>query len=203
MENFVFATNLNVVMGCVFKEIRTKFGIEQTVISNALDIPVSTISKIESGSMNLTAEYIFMLCSFYGVKASYFLEVVERCIDYLQMNKKVFVYNEKAVKDQKGEKVLVKISNKSSSNVGLAGSVAAFAATAAILPLPLSLAAMGFSVAKSLMLNKAMKDTDKEKVIVEKKDDISTIELTALPPKTIATSLEEVFNELDLKLGKI
>ena len=62
---------------------------------------------------------------------------------------------------------------------------------------------MGFSVAKSLMLNKAMKDTDKEKVIVEKKDDISTIELTALPPKTIATSLEEVFNELDLKLGKI
>lgn len=93
---FTFSTTLDAVIGSILKDMRQKLQLEQADVAKVLSFQPSTLSKIETGSIKITVEYVAMLCGTYSVKLSDFFAILEECVIHLRM-KRVLVYTPKTV----------------------------------------------------------------------------------------------------------
>lgn len=91
MAAYISSASLNSVVGCVFRHLRNISDVGQLELAEITNLPASTISKIESGSINITIELIFMLCSYYQISLTEFFKILETAIESLY-DDKVFIY---------------------------------------------------------------------------------------------------------------
>lgn len=91
MAAYICSASLNSVVGCIFRHLRNISDVGQQELADITNLPASTISKIESGSINITVELIFMLCSYYQISLTEFFKVLETAIQSLYEDK-VFIY---------------------------------------------------------------------------------------------------------------
>lgn len=134
MAAYICSASLNSVVGCIFRHLRNISDVGQLELADITNLPASTISKIESGSINITVELIFMLCSYYQISLTEFFKVLETAIQSLY-DDKVFIYLTKT------ESVTIKehtISMNRSTSLASAGALSDASAS--------SLAAMGNGV---------------------------------------------------------
>lgn len=133
MAAYICSASLNSVVGCIFRHLRNISDVGQLELADITNLPASTISKIESGSINITVELIFMLCSYYQISLTEFFKILETAIQSLYEDK-VFIYLTKT------ESVTIKentISMDKATSVASAGALSGAKLTSA------SLAAMG------------------------------------------------------------
>lgn len=93
MASHIWSASLNTTVGCIFRHLRNVANIDQAVVAEAVKLPTSTISKLESGSTNITIEYTFALCLFYEITLTEFARVVEMTLVELE-KERVFIYLE-------------------------------------------------------------------------------------------------------------
>ena len=91
MAAYICSASLNSVVGCIFRHLRNISDVGQLELADITNLPASTISKIESGSINITVELIFMLCSYYQISLTEFFKILETAIQSLYEDK-VFIY---------------------------------------------------------------------------------------------------------------
>lgn len=125
----LFSTTLDAVIGSILKDRRQKLQLEQADVAKALSFQPSTLSKIETGSVKITVEYVAMLCGAYNIKLSDFFAILEECVNYLKM-RQVLVYTPKTVQYAK---TMIEAS-KSISQGAMVG--AGVGAILSLLPLP-------------------------------------------------------------------
>lgn len=133
MAAYICSASLNSVVGCIFRHLRNISDVGQLELADITNLPASTISKIESGSINITVELIFMLCSYYQISLTEFFKILETAIQSLYEDK-VFIYLTKT------ESVTIKentISMDKATSVASAGALSGAKLTSA------SLATMG------------------------------------------------------------
>lgn len=93
MASHIWSASLNTTVGCIFRHLRNVANIDQAVVAEAVKLPASTISKLESGSANITIEYAFALCLFYEITLTEFARIVEMTLVELE-KERVFIYLE-------------------------------------------------------------------------------------------------------------
>lgn len=91
MAAYICSASMNSVVGCIFRHLRNISDVGQLEIAEITKLPTSTISKIESGSINITIELCFMLCSYYQISFTEFFRILETAIESLY-DDKVFIY---------------------------------------------------------------------------------------------------------------
>lgn len=91
MASYIWCTSLNTVTGAVLRHLRNSENKDQVTVAEAINLPTSTISKLESGSANITIEYIYMLCNVYEVSLTKFAELIELASVEL-LKEKVYIY---------------------------------------------------------------------------------------------------------------
>ena len=95
MEKFEYALPLNMLIGSIFRQIRIANRLDQGDVAQVTTLLPSTISKIESNSVQLTVDFIFTLCTFYELTPSTLFLLVEEVISVLQTEHKIFKNTEK------------------------------------------------------------------------------------------------------------
>jgi transcriptional regulator with XRE-family HTH domain len=90
MDNFIYQTNLNCVLGQLFSRYRSNKRLDQYEAANLVRINKSSMSKLESGHMNFNIEHLFVLCEAYEVDLSVAITDLIETIKILEENK-VFV----------------------------------------------------------------------------------------------------------------
>lgn len=93
MASHIWSASLNTTVGCIFRHLRNVANIDQAIVAEAVKLPASTISKLESGSANITIEYAFALCLFYDITLTEFARIVEMTLVELE-KERVFIYLE-------------------------------------------------------------------------------------------------------------
>lgn len=198
MASYIWSASLNMTAGCIFKHFRHVSNMDQATAAEISKLPASTISKLESGSANITIEHIFILCATYKRSLSDFAQLVERAVLELQ-KEKVFTYLEKSESlDIKEHTVVV---NTDSSLLSLGAGAAGVAAILAVAPAmllgsvattvaaPLALAAL--SMYKKNKPKADIKSTDTEAIDMEVESEGGKIELPKLSSKQIYSLLKD------------
>ena len=192
MSNFIFSVSLNTLIGALLKKIREKNDLDQVSIGEETNFSASTISKIESGKMNITTDIIFILCSYYQIKPSYFFKIVEKSIEDLA-KKKVFIYTDKtweAHETKEGLKI---------------PPVATIAAASALgLFVPVLGTAITTSIAAAFFLNKRevyknFNDDIQKTMLPEKLPILSTKQLIGFIDETFENFEVDILNKEDKK----
>lgn len=93
MASHIWSASLNTTVGCIFRHLRNVANIDQAIVAEAVKLPASTISKLESGSANITIEYAFALCLFYDITLTEFARIVEMTLVELE-KERVFIHLE-------------------------------------------------------------------------------------------------------------
>lgn len=91
MTIYIWSVSLNTLTGCIFRHIRDTLGKGQQDVAEEIGQPSSTISKLESGSANITIEHIYAFCTTYKISLSDFVDFIEQATLKLQQEK-VFIY---------------------------------------------------------------------------------------------------------------
>ena len=91
MTSYIWCTSLNTVTGAVLRHLRNSTKKDQITVAKAINLPTSTISKLESGSANITIEYVYMLCNVYEISLTTFSKLIELASAEL-LKEKVYVY---------------------------------------------------------------------------------------------------------------
>lgn len=225
MAAYISSASLNSVVGCVFRHLRNISDVGQLELAEITNLPASTISKIESGSINITIELIFMLCSYYQISLTEFFKILETAIESLH-DDKVFIYLTKTEFVTIKEHTISMAKDTSMASAGVfsdSGKIATAATTAAlaggILTLPVFLGASALLAISNPILgalsasrkNKELVSTEKlvEKAIDKKISAIGEaseeemIDLPILPAKQIYRILKETLDNLPIeKLSK-
>lgn len=229
MAAYISSASLNSVVGCVFRHLRNISDVGQLELAEITNLPASTISKIESGSINITIELIFMLCSYYQISLTEFFKILETAIESLH-DDKVFIYLTKTEFVTIKEHTISMAKDTSMASAGvfsdtsgkIAAATAATATTAlagGILTLPVFLGASALLAISNPILgalsasrkNKELVSTEKlvEKAVDKKISAIGEaseeemIDLPILPAKQIYRILKETLDNLPIeKLSK-
>lgn len=170
----LYATSINVVIGCLFKYIRNQAKIDQEMVANAVGLSVSAISKIELGNLSITIEHIYLLCRAYQMPNIAFFDLLDKATQFLEKNR-VKIYVDKSTEVQSVDKRNVKIN----------GHARALGSTIGLLPLfPLgTVIALGGLFTKSLI----SKNTNENTI------DTNTYELPIMHNKQLYMLIEEFF----------
>lgn len=91
MTVYIWSVSLNTLTGCMFRHIRDTIGKGQKDVAKEIGQLPSTISKLESGSANITIEHIYSFCTTYRISLSDFVELIEQATLKLQQEK-VLIY---------------------------------------------------------------------------------------------------------------
>ncbi len=87
MDNFIYQTTLNCVLGQLFSTYRSNKQLDQYEAANLVKINKSSMSKLESGHMNFNIEHLFALCEAYEVDLSGVINDLVETIKTLEKNK--------------------------------------------------------------------------------------------------------------------
>lgn len=175
----LYATSINVVIGCLFKYIRNQAKIDQEKVANAVGLSVSTISKIELGNLSITIEHIYLLCRAYQMPNIVFFSLLDEISKFLE-NNRIKIYVDKSTEVQNVDKRNVKIE-------GHAGLLGGTIGLLPIFPFGTVMALGGLAVS----LWGAKKNID-ENSIEEK-----TYELPIMHNKQLYMSIEEFFETVN------
>lgn len=72
-----YATSLSTISGYLLSQIRNRMNLNQRDMARLFDMTQGAYGNMERGDANINAEFIFMLCSLVGIKASDFFGVLE------------------------------------------------------------------------------------------------------------------------------
>lgn len=231
MAAYISSASLNSVVGCVFRHLRNISDVGQLELAEITNLPASTISKIESGSINITIELIFMLCSYYQISLTEFFKILETAIESLY-DDKVFIYLTKTEFVTIKENTISMARDTSMASAGVlsdrlgissgtstAAGLAAGLAAGGILTFPVFLGASALlAISNPILGALSFGKKDKELVhterlvekAVDKKisgigeaSDEEMIDLPILPAKQIYRILKETLDSLPIeKLSK-
>lgn len=91
MENFIYQTKLNCVLGQLVSAYRSNKKLDQYEAANLMKISKSSMSKLESGHMNFNIQHLFVLCEVYQVDLITLVSDLVEAIKILEKNK-VYVF---------------------------------------------------------------------------------------------------------------
>ena len=203
MATYIWSAPLNMAVGCIFKHFRILRNLDQAEAAESSGLVASTISKLESGSTNITIEHVFILCAAYKVSLSDFARVIELAVIELH-KEKVFVYSEKSV--EKSESVVIKdntvvvktedslLSLGASTGAGVGIGIAASVLAVPLGPLGIMLGVAGASAYSKYKNNNSKKQKDASGTELD--EDIT---LPKLSSKQIYSVLKDFFESEDLK----
>ena len=198
MATYIWSAPLNMAVGCIFKHFRILRNLDQAEAAEISGLVASTISKLESGSTNITIEHVFILCAAYKVSLSDFARVIELAVIELH-KEKVFVYSEKSV--EKSEYVVIKdntvVVKTEDSLLSLGASTGAgIGAVASVLagPLGIMLGVAGASAYSKYKNSNSKKHKDATETEVDEE-----ITLPKLSSKQIYSVLKNFFESEDLE----
>lgn len=82
----------SVVMGYIVAQIRTEAGLKkQSDLGGLVNMSTSAISKIERGESGTSLDFLLILASLVGTKASAIVEIFEKTIEALRAQNTVFI----------------------------------------------------------------------------------------------------------------
>ena len=210
MASYIWSASLNMTAGCIFKHFRHVSNMDQATAAEISKLPASTISKLESGSANITIEHIFILCGIYKISLRDFAQVVELAVLELQ-KEKVFTYLEKSESESLKIKEHTVVVDTDNSLLSLGAGAAGFAALLAVAPAALLGVGIG-SVATPLALaalsrykgNKSKKNIESTNIEpeiteVETESEHEKIELPKLSSKQIYSLLKDFLENEAMK----
>lgn len=200
MATYIWSAPLNMAVGCIFKHFRILRNLDQAEAAEISGLVASTISKLESGSTNITIEHVFILCAAYKVSLSDFARVIELAVIELH-KEKVFVYSEKSV--EKSEYVVIKdntvVVKTEDSLLSLGASTGAdigvgIAASVLAGPLGIVLGVAGASAYSKYKNSNSKKHKDATETELDEE-----ITLPKLSSKQIYSVLKDFFESEDLE----
>lgn len=199
MATYIWSAPLNMAVGCIFKHFRILRNLDQAEAAEISGLVASTISKLESGSTNITIEHVFILCAAYKVSLSDFARVIELAVIELH-KEKVFVYSEKSV--EKSEYVVIKdntvVVKTEDSLLSLGASTGAGIA-ASVLAVPLGPLGIVLGVAGASAYSKYKNSNSKKHKDATETELDEEITLPKLSSKQIYSVLKDFFESEDLK----
>lgn len=200
MASYIWSASLNMTVGCIFKHFRHVSNMDQAAAAKVSNLPASTISKLESGSANITIEHIFILCATYKISLSDFAKVVELSVLELQ-KEKVFTYLEKTESVEIKENTVVVETDNSllSLGAGAAGAAALLTVApslllvgiAASVATPLALAALSMYAGSKTKTDMQSTDIESDSMDLGIKSEHEKIELPKLSSKQIYSVLKD------------
>ncbi len=204
MATYIWSAPLNMAVGCIFKHFRILRNSDQAEAAESSGLVASTISKLESGSTNITIEHVFILCAAYKVSLSDFARVIELAVIELH-KEKVFVYSEKSV--EKSEYVVIKdntvVVKTEDSLLSLGASTGAdigvgigIAASVLAGPLGVMLGVAGAGAYSKYKNNNSKKTKDVTRTELDENEEIT---LPKLSSKQIYSVLKDFFESEDLQ----
>ena len=200
MATYIWSAPLNMAVGCIFKHFRILRNLDQAEAAEISGLVASTISKLESGSTNITIEHVFILCAAYKVSLSDFARVIELAVIELH-KEKVFVYSEKSV--EKSEYVVIKDNTvvvKTEDSLLSLGASTGIGAVASVLagplagPLGIMLGVAGASAYSKYKNSNSKKHKDATETELDEE-----ITLPKLSSKQIYSVLKNFFESEDLE----
>lgn len=203
MATYIWSAPLNMAVGCIFKHFRILRNLDQAEAAESSGLVASTISKLESGSTNITIEHVFILCAAYKVSLSDFARIIELAVIELH-KEKVFVYSEKSV--EKSEYVVIKdntvvvktedslLSLGASTGADIGVGIAASVLAVPLGPLGIMLGVAGANAYSKYKNNNSKKQKDAS--VTELDEEIT---LPKLSSKQIYSVLKDFFESEDLK----
>lgn len=199
MATYIWSAPLNMAVGCIFKHFRILRNLDQAEAAEISGLVASTISKLESGSTNITIEHVFILCAAYKVSLSDFARVIELAVIELH-KEKVFVYSEKSV--EKSEYVVIKdntvVVKTEDSLLSLGASTGAGIA-ASVLAVPLGPLGIVLGVAGASAYSKYKNSNSKKHKDATETELDEEITLPKLSSKQIYSVLKNFFESEDLE----
>lgn len=72
-----YSTSLSTISGYLLSQIRNRMNLNQRDMAKLFDMTQGAYGNMERGDANINAEFIFMLCSLVGIKASDFFGLLE------------------------------------------------------------------------------------------------------------------------------
>lgn len=210
MASYIWSASLNMTAGCIFKHFRHINDMDQATAAKISNLPASTISKLESGSANITIEHIFILCGTYKISLRDFAQVVELAVLELQ-KEKVFIYLEKSESEALKIKEHTVIVDTDNSLLSLGAGAAGVAAILAVAPAallgmgiasvatPLALAALSRYKGNKSKTSIESTNIEPEATKVEMESEHEEIELPKLSSKQIYSLLKEFLENEAMK----
>ena len=209
MATYIWSAPLNMAVGCIFKHFRILRNLDQAEAAESSGLVASTISKLESGSTNITIEHVFILCAAYKVSLSDFARVIELAVIELH-KEKVFVYSEKSV--EKSEYVVIKdntvvvktedsllslgASTGADIGVGVGIGIGASVLAVPLGPLGIMLGVAGASAYSKYKNNNSKKTKDVTRTELDENEEIT---LPKLSSKQVYSVLKDFFESEDLQ----
>lgn len=205
MATYIWSAPLNMAVGCIFKHFRILRNLDQAEAAEISGLVASTISKLESGSTNITIEHVFILCAAYKVSLSDFARVIELAVIELH-KEKVFVYSEKSVekseyvviKDNtvvvKTEDSLLSLGASTGADIGVGIGIAASVLAVPLGPLGIVLGVAGASAYSKYKNSNSKKHKDATETELDEE-----ITLPKLSSKQIYSVLKDFFESEDLE----
>ena len=203
MATYIWSAPLNMAVGCIFKHFRILRNLDQAEAAEISGLVASTISKLESGSTNITIEHVFILCAAYKVSLSDFARVIELAVIELH-KEKVFVYSEKSV--EKSEYVVIKdntvvvktedslLSLGASTGAGIGAAASVLAVPLGPLGIMLGVGVAGASAYSKYKISNSKKHKDASETELDEE-----ITLPKLSSKQIYSVLKNFFESEDLE----
>lgn len=200
MATYIWSAPLNMAVGCIFKHFRILRNLDQAEAAERSGLVASTISKLESGSTNITIEHVFILCAAYNISLSNFARVIELAVVELH-KEKVFVYSEKSV--EKSEYIVIKdntvVVKTEDSLLSLGANAFANAGIAASVLAPLGPLGIILGVASVSAYSKYKNNNSKKQKDASGTELDEEITLPKLSSKQIYSVLKGFFESEDLK----
>lgn len=188
MASYISCTSLNTVTGAILRHLRSTTNKDQATVAESVNLPTSTISKLESGSANITIEYIYMLCHLYEISLTDFARIIELASVEL-LRQKVYIYVEKSesidLKD--GTVVVHPYSSIKTGALGILGGIAVMAPPVAL--------GVGLITAYQLFKGNKKLEEKLEEVKSKKED----MELTKITGQQVYKALKGYLEGLDME----
>ena len=203
MATYIWSAPLNMAVGCIFKHFRILRNLDQAEAAESSGLVASTISKLESGSTNITIEHVFILCATYKISLSDFARVIELAVVELH-KEKVFVYSEKSVEKSeyvviKDNTVVVKTEDSLLSLGASTGAGVGIGIAASVLAVPLGPLGVMLGVASASAYSKYKNNNSKKHKDATRTELDEEIRLPKLSSKQIYSVLKDFFESEDLK----
>lgn len=192
MASYIWCTSLNAATGAVLRHLRNTANKDQATVAEAVNLPTSTISKLESGSANITIEYIYMLCQLYKVSLTNFGTLVELASIEL-LREKVYIYVEKSKYVDLRASTAILNSKSTLSTVSDALSIG----TIGMLSMVSAPIALGVGLATAYQRYKGNKKIEDK--LEELKLEIDEIELPLISGQQVYKILKDYLEGLDME----
>lgn len=192
MASYIWCTSLNAATGAVLRHLRNTANKDQATVAEAVNLPTSTISKLESGSANITIEYIYMLCQLYKVSLTDFGTLVELASIEL-LREKVYIYVEKSKYVDLRASTAILNSKSTLSTVSDALSIG----TIGMLSMVSAPIALGVGLATAYQKYKGNKKIEDK--LEELKLEIDEIELPLISGQQVYKILKDYLEGLDME----